>query len=234
MYGSSEQFLRVCAIEGLSREQASKLLAFALRHKINISDDPFMTLTLVLGLIKNATALNLKSSEALAKDAADRTGNDLKLMVEDVVRQGHRKLKLRWATATGLVGVLCLAVTLSLGASLTLHQQAHITEFWSTLASSSDATGWEQLIKSNKALPSERACNPQSRNYGVDGGRAYCQFRMFLSPNTEETNWFNSALLGPSLKLGNYTPLSLLALGVVLGISMLLAPLAFLKWRTKR
>lgn len=234
MYGGREQFVRVCLVEGLSPEQASDLFAFALRHKINVDNDPFMTLALVLGLIREATNLNLKSTRQLAQDAADRTGKELVSVVEGVVRDGLRQIKVRWIATMGTIGVVCMAVTFTFGATLTHYQQARSTEFWSSIANSSDAQVWERFIRSNRTFPSERACSPQSSNYGSVDGQAFCSFRMSWEPKSQEANWFSAALLGPSLKLGHHTPLALLAAGVVLGLSMLLAPFAFQKWRSKR
>lgn len=234
MYGGREQFVKVCLVEGLSPEQASDLFAFALRHKINVDNDPFMTLALVLGLIREATNLNLKSTQKLAHEAADRTAKEIVSVVKSVVREGLRQVKVRWIAAMVTVGVVCMAVTFTLGATLALHQQTRMTEFWSILANSPDAAGWEQLIKYNSEYPSERACNPQSRNYGTADGRPYCSFRIFRAPESQEASWFSAALLAPSLKLGHYTPLALLATGLVLGCSMLLAPFAIGKWRSKR
>lgn len=233
MYGGREQFVKVCLVEGLSSEQASDLFAFALRHKINVDNDPFMTLVLVLGLIREATNLNLKSSRKLAQDAADRTGKELASIVEGVVRDGLRQAKVRWVAAVGMVGVACMAVTFTLGATLALHQQARTTEFWSTIASSSDAAEWERFIKNNWSFPSERACSPQSKNYEIVDGQAYCSFFISWVPKSQQDNWFSAVLLSPSLKLGHYTPLALLTIGLVLGLSTLLARSAFQKRRTK-
>ena len=233
MYGGREQFLKVCLVEGLSLEQASDLFAFALRHKINVDSDPFMTLVLVLGLIREATNLNLKSSRKLAQDSADRTGKEFASIVEGVVRDGLRQVRTRWIVAVGIVAVACMAATFTLGATLALHQQARTTEFWSTIASSSDSAEWERFIKNNRSFPSERACSPQSKNYEIVGGQAYCSFLISWVPKSQQSNWFSAVLLGPSLKLGHFTPLALLAIGLVLGLSTHLARPAFQKRKTK-
>ena len=130
MYGGREQFVKVCLVEGLSSEQASDLFAFALRHKVNVENDPFMTLVLVLGLIREATNLNLKSSRRLAQDAADRTGKELASVVEGFMREGLHDLTVRWVATVGMVGVACLAVTFSLGARLLRSLSQHRRCLW--------------------------------------------------------------------------------------------------------
>lgn len=234
MYGGREQFVKVCLQEGLTHEEASGLLAFGVRHKISI-DDPFMTLALVLGLINNATALNQKSSQALADDAAVRTGKALQAAIESVVGNGLRGVKIRWTKTAGILSIVCLAVTFALGASLSLHHQSPSSEFWRDIAGGPNAAEWQWLIETSPSFPiAMKACIPGSSNFSVQDGRPYCSFRISKAAPSSETDWFSAALLGPSQKLGRFTPFGLFALGLGLGLAAFLAHFAFRKLRTSR
>lgn len=221
-FRDNAHFVNVCLEEGLTKQQALTLLGFAIRHKIGI-DDAFMTLVLVMGLITNATALNLKSTKELAKDAAAAMAKELGAGINEVLRERLLHLNIRWAIAAGVLATLLLAVTLALGVTLGLHQRPPSAEFWSVLAESSSAAAWQQIIELNTTLPDRMsACRPGSKNYGLEGERAFCAFYLNLASAGSETNWLHSALLVPSQQLGRYTPVSLIAIGFGLG----LAPLA--------
>lgn len=222
-FTDNAHFVRVCLEEGLTKQRALYLLGFAIRHKIGI-DDAFMTLILVLGLITNATALNLSSTQALARDAAAAVAKELGADINEVVRERILHLNIQWAIAAGVLATLLLAVTLSLGVTLGLQQRPPAAEFWSVLAENSSADAWQQIIEQNPTLPDAmRACNPASKNYGLNEEREYCSFYLYRSSGGLETNWLHSALLAPSQLLGRYTPVSLIAIGLGLGLG--LAPL---------
>lgn len=204
-FRDNEHFVDVCLKEGLTRQAAVVLLSFAKRNQIGI-DDPFMALMLILGLIDKATAHNLQSTTLLAEEAASRAVKALGTSLVNTIRQRALLLQVRWAIGAGVLGLLLLAVTFSIGATIGVHGQV-------------PSSAWQRVIEQNTSLPDAlAACGPTSHNYRLENDRPSCGVWLQIGAGIADDNWFQTAFLAASHRLGRHTPMSLLAIGLGLGL----------------